>query len=209
MLTLSELANSVSESEAINFTKGKVREEGEKFKSPFTLGQAYPVTITEQSVTTTRNDYLQAELKLGIGHGETVRNAGRVWVNLPIFTETKTQTEDPTRIQELRQFFGEKLHGLLRAVDGSTFNIFSRMEKNGKKWTYFGPDGAEMTAKEKLAREKEMGKAVVGAAMRMYSGELSLVGKQVWYVRTQDKNNPNKYYDNWYSEAPNKYPPAN
>jgi|SRR6185503_7892116 len=208
MLTLSDLAATVGENEGINFTKGKTREEGAKFESPFQIGLAYPITITEQNVTTTRNDYLQAELKVAIGHGGNLRNAGKIWVNLPIFSEAKTQAEDPTRLNELRQFFGEKLHGLLRAVDGATFNIYDKMEKNGKKWTYFNADGSELTGKAKVAREKEMGRAVVGAAHKMYSGEYSLAGKEVFYVRTQDSKNPNKFYDQFYSTVPNKYPLA-
>ena len=180
-----------------------------EFKSPFELGTAYPIELTEVAITTTKNGYTQAELKVGIvkSDGE-VKAAGKVWVTLPVFSEEKQAVEDPEKIKQLRGIFGEKLHDLLRAVDPAMYSVFSRAEKVGKTWHFYDAEGNEISSQAKVQREKLMGKAVIGAAQLLASGKLDLSGKRLFYVRTQDKNKADKFYDNWYSVQPDKFPLA-
>ena len=205
---MSELVTLESLVEAAGDAEMSLGKKGE-FKSPFELGKAYPVELTEVAVTTTKNGYTQAELKVGIvkSDGE-VSPAGRIWVTLPVFSEEKRSAEDPEKLETLTEAFGNRLHGLLRAVDRNTFSVFDRAEKTGKTWHFYDADGNEISKQAKVQREKMLGKAVLGAAKLIAEDKFPLTGKRLFYVRTQDKNKADKFYDNWYSVQPDKYPLA-
>lgn len=179
------------------------------FEDPFTLKTAFPIEITDQKVTTTKNGYTQLELSVGIitASGD-VKPAGRRWVMLPKFSDEIKATQDPEKLIALKETFGKTLHGVLRAADEATFSVFAKADKNGKKWTFFDFDGNVIPADVKKQREADLGKAILGTASLIEQGKYSLVGKRMYLVRNPAKNNPQKVYDNYYSDVPTSYPLA-
>lgn len=179
------------------------------FKDPFEVGLAYPVRITEQKLSTTKNGWTQVQLKLQpIKSDGELGNGSNRWLSLPVFSPEKMSSEDPEKLNQLKGIFGEKLHGLLKAVDPETFTI-CRMEKIGGKWRFFDAlTGDEMEKAAKTAREKQIGKAVIGVASLLRDEKFDLTGRNLYYVRTQDKDKADKFYDNFYSVQPDKYAPA-
>lgn len=204
LLTLDKLADMAGEDKGLSFN----RKNG-KFEDPFRLGLAYLVEITEQTISSTKNGYTQVALKLSIvkSDGSMGRSSFR-WLTLPVFSSEKKAAEDPEKLEQLKAIFGERLYQLLRAVDPDTFTI-ARMEKIGTTWKFYDANGDEMSKTAKTAREKQVGKAVVGTAMALVSEQLSLVGRRLYYVRTQDRDSSTKFYDNFFSEQPTKYEAAN
>lgn len=200
VFTLEQLADMAGEDEGFDVGQKKA------FVDPFQLKVAYPIEILDQKVTATKNGYTQLELAVGIVQGDgEVKGAGRRWVMLPDFSADIKATQDPEKIKALTETFGKSLWDLLRAVDPSTFQVFDRAEKNGRKWTFFDADGNEMTPAEKTTREKMIGKAITGAAKAIVAGNLSVVGKRLYLVRNPSAKNPQKIWDNWFSTQPTKY----
>jgi hypothetical protein len=197
-VTLDQLVDLAGTDEGVELGKRNV------FKDPFDPGLAYEIEITEQTPSVSKNGYQQIVLKLDMVEGG---GSAKRWICLPIFSEEMRASADPEKLKQLKGMWGANLHNLLRAVDPDTYTI-ARMEKVAGKWRFFNSNGDEITKAEKDAREKLIGKAVIGAATLLYNGELNLIGLKLWYVRTQDKSNPNKFYDNFYSTQPDKFPPA-
>lgn len=177
-----------------------------KWESPFELNKAYPVELTKTVPTISKNGYNQLEVSLGIiGADGEVKPAGREWVSLPVFSDEMRATIDPEKLKVLTDTFGKGLHGLLRAVDPATYSIYTRSEKTGKAWKFYDAAGNEMAPQEKVAREKLIGKVLVGAAKRLQAGTMSIAGSRVFLVRTENKKQPGKFYMNFYAEQPTSY----
>lgn len=200
---LTQLANSVGSDEGLELN----RRQG-KFKDPFELNKVYPVEITEQEVTTSKGGFYQVALKLTTVKGDGSYGASsKRWIMLPVFSSEKASSEDPEKLKMLKGSFGDRLHSLLKALFPDDF-VVARMEKIGTIWHFYDKDGNEIDKATKTAREKLIGKAVIGAAAALESGDFPLTGKRMFYVRTQDKTNPEKTYDNFYSVQPDRYEAA-
>ncbi len=173
----------------------------------FNYGESYPVTITEVAVKASKSGYLQAEIALALPNG---KKAGRQWLMLPVFTPEMREGMDQEKLNALKQSFGKRFHGFLRAVDPETYSVYASMDKNGKKWKFFDSDGNEMTAAQKKARENEVSAAVIKASAEIATGNVpeGMVGATLHLVVTQDKKDAKRTYLNWYSEEPTSYPAA-
>lgn len=204
-MTLQDLIDAAGDDEGLDLG----RPDKGAFVDPFTPKYAYPIEITDQKVTTTKNGYTQVELSVGIvTSAGDVKPAGRRWVMLPEFSADIKATQDPEKLAALTKRFGDNLHSLLRAVDNETFSVFAKTDKQGKKWTFFDFEGNVMSPVEKKARERDIGKAVTGAAKALTTGQYSLVGKRCYLVRNPSTKNPANCFDNFYGEQPTKYPLA-
>lgn len=177
-----------------------------KWESPFELNKAYPVELTKTVPTVSKNGYSQLEVHLGIiGADGEVKAAGREWVSLPCFSDEVKATIDQEKLAVLTDTFGKGLHGLLRAVDPATWSIYARSEKNGKKWKFFDEKGEEINPAAKVAREKAIGKGLIGAAKRLHAGSMNISGARVYVVRTENKKKPGQFFMNFYAEQPTSY----
>lgn len=174
--------------------------------SPFELNKAYPIEITETEPTVSKNGYNQLVVKLGIitSSGD-VAAAGREWVSLPVFSDEVRATIEQEKLTQLTDTFGKGLHNLLRAVDPDNYSVYASSTKNGKMWKFFDANGDEMSPTAKVAREKLIGKAIIGAAKRLLSGQMDLAGTRLFVVRTEDKKKPGKFYMNFYAKQPTSY----
>jgi len=180
------------------------------FVDPFELGKAYAVEITLDEAATTKNGYLQRALELTQldTAGAVTNKKARRWLMLPVFTQEAQATLDPEKLNGIKQKSGENLHGLLRAVDPDTFSIYARADKTGKKWKFFDKEDNQISSPQMVQREKKMGLAIIGAAKEFVAGTRTVLGAKLYYVRTSDKKNPAKTYDNFYAEPPRNYPMA-
>jgi hypothetical protein len=200
MLTLDQLAAEGGDAE-VSFSNKKTG----KWESPFTVNKAYPVELTETTPVVSKNGYYQLEVKLSIIGADGVTSAGREWIGLPAFSDEVKATIEQEKLTTLTDTFGKGLHGILRAVDPGTWSVYSRCEKTGKKWKFFDANDEEMAPATKVAREKAIGRALVGAAKRLHDGTMSIAGARMFVVRTENKKTPGKFYMNFYAEQPTSY----
>ena len=177
------------------------------YVSPFEVNKAYPVEITAEQAGVNRFGGNETQISLAIVKPDnTLRNAGRDWVRLPVLTAEKKAEMSPEDAAKAVKDAGKNLHSLLRAASGDgRFDIYARSEKSGKNWKFFDKDGNEISAKDKKVAELAMGKAVIGVAKLMLSGQKFLTGKRCYVVRTASKTNPNKFFFNYFSEQPTSY----
>lgn len=201
VITLADLAQEAGD-EGVDLSK----KQG-PYKSPFELNKAYKVKVTDQAVTQSKSGWTQVELSLDIVNSDgSTKKAGKQWIMLPVFSDEKQSSEDPEKLAQLQASWGKSLHGLLRATHSAVFSIYSRMDKNGKNWKFYDMEGEEMTKQAKTAREKLVGKAVLATAKRIVADNFSFVDTEFYYVQTQDsKSSPPKTFNNYFSEAPEKY----
>jgi hypothetical protein len=176
------------------------------FKSPFTPKLAYQVEITDFEVQTSKNGWDMAVVSLGIvqGNGE-IKNAGKRWIMLPVFSEEMQAKEDAEKLATLRSSWGDRFHRLLRGALPEQFNIFARTEGKGKAFKAFDAEGNQLDRKAQENRKKEVGKLTLGAAKLAVAGKFSLVGKRLYYVVTPNEKKPGETYDNWFSSEPVAY----
>lgn len=173
----------------------------------FNYGESYEVTITAVEPKASKGGYLQAEVALQLSNG---KKAGRQWLMLPVFTKEMANGMDQEKLNALKQSFGKRFHGFLRAYNPEMFSVYADMDKSGKKWKFFDSDGNEMTAAQKKVREGEVSAAVMKASADIATGNIpeGLIGATLYLVVTQDKKDAKRTYLNWYSEEPTNYPAA-
>lgn len=201
-LTMEQLA---ATDHTVTLTKPKkagedVKEKG-PYVSPFAAGQTLPVLITEQALKVSRNGFLQLELARSIikDDGREVK-AGRIWINLPVFSAEMAANMDNGTMQEKIDSFGKKLHGVLRAALPEQFAVFKEIDKSEKQWKYITHDGQVLTSDEKDARAEQIGAEIIEAAKKLATGELSLKGSRMYMNEVVKGDNT---FVNCYSELPN------
>ena len=200
-LSLSELAAGQQATVKIAKAGGKDQTEttGEKgeYVDPYTLGVAFPTQLGETKGKESKKGTGQIEVQIGqIRDDGTVRNAGRVWIDMPIIGANATMSAEEEA--EYLAKAGTKFLRFLRAVAPSTFNVFESIDKtNPKKWVYRGFDGQPMNQKQREARAAEIDNAAVGVAHQVMAGTMSFAGNRVMLTKVANPNNAKYPYLNF------------
>ena len=209
MLTLSELANLAADSN-VNFlsSKGGQKAEGKKadgpFQSPLEPQVAYPVHVTPAVVDGKFGKQLEVSMAIITSSG-SLKKAGKTWLSL----ETSgLENKSPEEALKIANNTYKNLHGLLAAIDPATFTTCASIDKrNDKKWKYIGHDGKAMTQEQVAARKAAIEKAVVGAAMALAAGQMTLPESDIYVIRVP-KNTGKGDFFNYYHNVPESAPLA-
>lgn len=177
---------------------------GEKtaYTSPFSSGEALPVVITGQDIKVTKNGFLQLELARSVirEDGSEVK-AGRVWINMPVFTNDKASSLSNEDLVAKTDSFGKRLHDILRAADPEKFSIYKEIDRSTKPWTFVTHSGDVLDNDGKQARAEQIGAEIIAAAKAIVTGQMNLVGKR-FYMQEVPGKGEGQTYLNCYAELP-------
>lgn len=199
-LTLEQLAAQAPEGTGIDTQKRRL-------KADVQMNVAYPVEITEEVTETSEKGFTTYKPTLRIlkQDGGTL-DLGRVALVLPVFGQDLRNSRDEGDLEKMKQTFGQRLHGFLRAVRPQLFNAYASIDKSSKNWRFLDEAGQEIDREVVNDRNVMIGKAVMAVATGLSTSSVSYKGSKLWYVRTPHPQKEGDYYNNFYSEQPHKYP---
>jgi hypothetical protein len=165
--------------------KGKVAETRGGSRPIFENNKAYLVEVTAlEHKTIGELGWNQAEIALSKVDGDgNLKKAGRVWLGLPVYSTEIEESYDQEKLDKMRTISANNFSQFLAGAAPETFG---------------------MTCGTKSERSA----AVQGAAEALVAGDFPselVVGNRLYYVRVPNKNNPDKYFDNFYATQPDKF----
>lgn len=169
----------------------------------FNDGQYHAVEITEQAVKTTKNGYTQLELARSlIDENGNAHKAGRVWINIPHFSDDVVGKVTNNKINQLTEIYGKALHKLLRAAMPEQFEVFKSIDRSSSPWKYVTRTGEVLTQAQMEERRALIESTIVGAANAIADGSLDLTGSRVYMQEVPSTKDEGQTFLNFAADLP-------